>query len=443
MNSNGKITAPISLASDIYSVLGLSAQGGRYDVDYPCRDTAKKVNKFSRVKPIKFATPATLTDDQFISRTFGLTPVKALISGTPPQLRCAEWGYDPPTGGSSEPFRLTDFNGYNHRAVCPVRLATYEMSFDRNGDISSLVVQGCFKVSETTLGSGGESFGLIASEAANVEMNINELGAPGGTRRLYWGLAYVSGNTLHVAYCDNSIDRSAKGTNYSPGVVRLGDWTLGKNVIKGAAKGSKIELVPFIDTVTAGFTDNGTLTENAVCFPDGKKLVIDITESTTGVLADANWLLTDRITIYFNNREIGYFEWGSSGGSVSALVSGGSNTVLLEMAVDVEPLRGAFTITAANWEMDFQSFPFDSGYGLGFVQCTGVSLTRGAANSSASVNVSSRTTVYFKAEAPLMNIMQGLWTQSRYTGNISLYTKNYNIAVATARYTIPTSNTML
>lgn len=53
-HSNGKITAPINLAGDVYATLGIGSVGGDYDLGYACANTHGKIN------PWVFAQACTL-----------------------------------------------------------------------------------------------------------------------------------------------------------------------------------------------------------------------------------------------------------------------------------------------------------------------------------------------------------------------------------------------
>lgn len=117
-NSNGVISAPINIASDVYSVLGLGAYNGWYDVAYACGNEHGKINKLAKYKPVKVNTPAEITDTQRNGVRFGLTiPLRQMddiITSSP-------WTYNPPIAGTDFS-RLTDFIGYNHNAIAPVKV---------------------------------------------------------------------------------------------------------------------------------------------------------------------------------------------------------------------------------------------------------------------------------------------------------------------------------
>lgn len=121
-NSNGKITAPVSLHADVYPVLGLTKSGTFYDAGWVCGNAHGKINKWSKKKPIRYATPSALTDAQFKGTAadnnqgvyYGLQV--ATEAGKLSQLHDAAWNFLPPRPGTDW-CRLTDFNGYDHNAV--------------------------------------------------------------------------------------------------------------------------------------------------------------------------------------------------------------------------------------------------------------------------------------------------------------------------------------
>lgn len=128
-NSNGKISAPISLHADVYAVLGLTKTGTYYDTGWVCGNSHGRINKWSKKKPIRYAQPGELTDAQFKGTTadnvqgiyYGLKV--ASQAGLLGQLHSVNWDYLPPRPGTDW-CRLTDFNGYDHNAT-PTLNGTY------------------------------------------------------------------------------------------------------------------------------------------------------------------------------------------------------------------------------------------------------------------------------------------------------------------------------
>lgn len=119
--NNGKITLPIDV-SDPYYVLGVGSLNGKFDVGHICGVAVKdKINILSRRKPVKY--PAIFTEgiDDWYKAANGNFGILLLTSGSSSALPAIgqpmeRWGFDYPTGGTSEPFRLNDYVGYNHNA---------------------------------------------------------------------------------------------------------------------------------------------------------------------------------------------------------------------------------------------------------------------------------------------------------------------------------------
>lgn len=106
MVNNGVITAPISV-KDPYTCMGVGATANGYDLGYICANAHKKINIWSKKKPMSYSKLPELTDAEMLSVNYGLS----VTYGRP----CV-YAYNPPTGGDASPFRLTDFVGYNHAA---------------------------------------------------------------------------------------------------------------------------------------------------------------------------------------------------------------------------------------------------------------------------------------------------------------------------------------
>lgn len=101
-NSNGKITAPVGVDTDIPQVLGISS------MDVGTQQMSNAINKFSYYKPVNSPELGvlTMTDDLFKA---SLSPVYYYAVGDAPAS--ADWKYTKYGG----PFRVTDFDGYDHK----------------------------------------------------------------------------------------------------------------------------------------------------------------------------------------------------------------------------------------------------------------------------------------------------------------------------------------
>lgn len=119
-NNNGIISAPgIGLEPDIYGTLGVGRQNGLFDTGYICCNIHGKINKRSKVKPVRYDVRGEITEAQMRNTDpangiyWGLKmtdSVKELV-----RVHDCDFTYYPPR--TTDPQRMTDFNGYDHRAV--------------------------------------------------------------------------------------------------------------------------------------------------------------------------------------------------------------------------------------------------------------------------------------------------------------------------------------
>lgn len=101
-HSNGIITAPIGVHNDIPQTLGISS------TDVGTQQMSKAINKFSYHKPVNSPEIGILimTDELFRA---SLNPIYYYATGAAPAN--ADWIYTKLNG----PYRVSDFNGYNHK----------------------------------------------------------------------------------------------------------------------------------------------------------------------------------------------------------------------------------------------------------------------------------------------------------------------------------------
>lgn len=126
------ITAPVSIRN-LQDCFGLGSG------DLGTIIATANINMWARFKPVKLATVGLITDAQRASVNHGITLpdiTRGDISASnvmDAAANAATWGYDRPTGGASEPFRLADFantisQGYFHGAHPFI-----EVNYPRNG----------------------------------------------------------------------------------------------------------------------------------------------------------------------------------------------------------------------------------------------------------------------------------------------------------------------
>lgn len=138
--SDGVITAPIT-DSDIKAVLGIST------TNLAAWCTAEEVNKWAKWKPVSFNKIAQLTAENFRDANYGIDLIPSwgradymfnfLFASQSDRQRNTNWWPDcdvqkqalsleywiwqPPTGGSTSPYRMTDFENYYHEAEAPIK----------------------------------------------------------------------------------------------------------------------------------------------------------------------------------------------------------------------------------------------------------------------------------------------------------------------------------
>lgn len=138
-HSNGIITAPVGLDTDIPQTLGVSSK----DLGTLCTSTA--INKWARRKPIRLVGKWNeASDAEFKLAGFGLKLPTG--SSDPVTAATRDYEYLRPRGTSyNEPYRITDFINYHHYSLPPCQgpgeylvntltMSSYTFSFPLNID---------------------------------------------------------------------------------------------------------------------------------------------------------------------------------------------------------------------------------------------------------------------------------------------------------------------
>lgn len=117
VDGTGDITYGVSIA-DVRKVLGVSST----DLRDLCK--SENINKWARYKPVAYAGfPIRFTGNTAFDKVTGLN-INGMI-GTPSDVAAyygQEVTYVRPNGGMSSPYRLSDFNRYNHYAQKPIKI---------------------------------------------------------------------------------------------------------------------------------------------------------------------------------------------------------------------------------------------------------------------------------------------------------------------------------
>lgn len=157
MVNNGIVSKPIN-PQEIYYLLGVAPQGF-YDIGYLCSNKHGRINPYSFHKPVRnnklfftsdldfegeyngkldnyglringYATYAAGSDDDKIMDEL-IKPAYYIVGSSAGVKNGMEWTYMPPEGiiGVS-PYRLLDFDGYNHNAPMPITRSQGEYRVD-------------------------------------------------------------------------------------------------------------------------------------------------------------------------------------------------------------------------------------------------------------------------------------------------------------------------
>lgn len=181
VHNNNVITAPVSI-NDVKQVLNANS----YDLGTLCIESS--INKWAKFKPIPYALISILPDATRASQNYGIFNIPtwsninkmanfvfgiAATSTNAPDvgIQPVYWTYRPPTGGASEPFRLTDWSdaagnyGYYHKSEAPIGGASAtSFNIDSSGHLRISFVNGAqavetIKLDELTYPTAGYDIG--------------------------------------------------------------------------------------------------------------------------------------------------------------------------------------------------------------------------------------------------------------------------------------------
>ena len=176
------IYAPVTMPTDFSAVMGIAG------TDLGDNNTSSVINKWSKFKPIPYALIGILSDATRASQNYGIINIPTwsninkmanfwlgvdTTSTNAPDIgiKPIYWGYRTPAGGSSEPFRLTDWSdaagnyGYYHEAEAPVGGSEYtSYTIESSGHLRISFKNGAqdirtIKLNELTYPTAGYSVG--------------------------------------------------------------------------------------------------------------------------------------------------------------------------------------------------------------------------------------------------------------------------------------------
>lgn len=157
-HSNGIISAPVDLVGDVAAVLGVTT----YDVAYLCSNNHGKINKWAKFKPERLVPGASSSPHQKPdilalearkNNNFGLSPAEVysgksnFITAVANGSFKSGWDYYAPRPGS-DCCRLTDFDGYYHKATSPFGTLQGNTFILSNSTTNSLLIPGQMPIGE-------------------------------------------------------------------------------------------------------------------------------------------------------------------------------------------------------------------------------------------------------------------------------------------------------
>lgn len=267
MNKDGKIYTDgeygVSVI-DVFNVLGENT----LDVGSLC--SSSKINPWSKCKPVKLANCVEVAriakgsgwykgDDGFCGFNLSNNMIEATETNINniDQLYNEKWTYNPPTGGMSAPYRLSDFENYNHNAKFPldsIQISATETqsvngvvsdSYDLNIHFNSTIVDGSLDLTDITPS-------IYTGTASG---NMPE---PVSLSRWYLGAVIE-----YQKKSSSSTTKIIKSTTYSLGdtVIESQKYDI-KFKLENAVEGQTIKVYPVIiqpyDNICPGTANSGT-----------------------------------------------------------------------------------------------------------------------------------------------------------------------------------------
>lgn len=160
-------------------------------------ETSNRINKWSKYKPVKFNSVAPDRSGTWWRSTDGNCGLNIPNYSTMDMMFTAlrgagvTWNYLTPAGGASQPFRISDFGGYEHAAQPPlvpmILNSKYYASFGKIGTALSLRVQSAY------------------------ELTISDIGITHNLGSMYFGVAICKKNTAGYKYMTENANIVANG----------------------------------------------------------------------------------------------------------------------------------------------------------------------------------------------------------------------------------------
>ena len=195
----GKITAPVEI-QDPYAALGVGRPSGGYDLGSLIEQHHDRINRWARYKPVChtdiFASVPgnkhypgwwkaayTSQTEEHADGNCGLMPRTtggggARLDFIRRAVTDRGWDYLYPKGGASEAYRLSDWAGYDHEALCPFgEIRDSRVIFHENASQCSFTIYWA----ETLRGEG-------ALDASDIRIALNDATSETGLDGWYYGV---------------------------------------------------------------------------------------------------------------------------------------------------------------------------------------------------------------------------------------------------------------
>lgn len=272
--------------------------------------SSSNINKWSKWKPVSYATPTSLTLEQLTSTNFGLNVTSNTDLDNP-----KEWSYVKPTGGALSPYRLGDFRGYNHSAKPFLWIDDYVWDYYSYTSSQSIEIYPAFMYGtgsgDGQGGAGGGNIDLLPKD-----FNLTNLG--GSFENFYIGLYHkTSGGTTYYAYSNIPIGQVNSSTRLKilltngEGGITNTNFT---NYLNGLSANAVVTLTPFIC-----FTQSYTVPK--YCFPNGQTMTI----TKKNLHAEAVLAMWGKLNVFGTNTGIGAGSASFYDYTLSSAISGSAS----------------------------------------------------------------------------------------------------------------------
>ena len=244
-----------------------------YDnLDAECLDVGtlctKANNKWSKYKPVRYATDLEITEQQRKDINYGLAATK--IDRT--TLATTEWGYNKPTGGNQSPYRLLDYVGYNTDAKPFIRIDDVTWN-PFTTSVDDLNFTPTYKFGPNSYdgnvqsGSGQSTSGIEIYPQDLLAILSNTTIA-----NMYLGIAtkgVVGGNTIEGVFAPSKVNQA---TNPALMTITPASNANIKNHLNNMINGAELEFTPFF--CPNNLMDSWTANDDKYSLPLGMKFKI-------------------------------------------------------------------------------------------------------------------------------------------------------------------------